>query len=367
MPACSSPEIDSVGMADDDSAATRLLIVRHGAGRGPRQRFRTLRPAYCQQMLDDIAGRWPLLGRRFRQWETGQPLPSLDDVAAVLFLLQDPLAERFPDCFAEAAELASAARDKGIRVINGPECLSNTIKSRQAKLWRRAGFSTPPCFSFGSCTELECLAASIDGPMILKADWEHAQRQMLLVADRSELKRLPAHRIPLPGSLSPLVDVRASYRAVDPDSLFAKYYHKKRAMVFGRHVQSNHVFFSQSPIVGCVSSTFGHYRSVNPIRRLVGRVRCAEHVKADLQYHFSVCEHAEELASAARALGLEFCAIDYSVHADGQLELWEANPHFSLHLWPVEVLAAQRRLAERTPQIHATAAKFFSELVGVKA
>jgi len=66
-------------------------------------------------------------------------------------------------------------------------------------------------------------------------------------------------------------------------------------------------------------------------------------------------------------LGIEFCAIDYSVHADGRIELWEANPHFSLHRWPIAILSRQRKLAQRMHRVHAVAAEFFRDLLEVAA
>lgn len=365
MPACSLSESDAVDRSDQRPPEARLLVVRHGPDRGPQIRMRKLRPPYCQPLFDDINRRWPELAKRLEFWETGRPQPPLDGISAVLFLLQDPLAERFPDCFADAVPLADAARSRGITIVNGPESLSNTIKSRQAEIWRQHGFSTPPCLAFTTLDELHALAERMEGAMILKADREHAQAHMTVVEDRASLTRLPADLIPLPGSLSPLVDTRAGYQTLDPDSPYATHYHKKRAMVFGRHVCHNHVFFAESPIVGCVSSSFGHFRSWNPWRRWVGNVRCRRHIECDLEYHFSSCPHATELATAARALGLEFCAIDYAVHADGSIVLWEANPHFSLHRWPVAVLSGPRKLAERIPRMHQAAARFFGDLVGV--
>jgi hypothetical protein len=284
-------------------------------------------------------------------------------VAAVVFLLQDPLRETHPECFEEAVVLARRARELGTRIVNAPESLSNTIKSTQSRLWRQAGLPTPPCVPFESIDQLHAAATTIDTPMILKADRQHAQKHTLLVQDLESLARIPSRSIPIPGSLSPIVDTRAGYAELDPHSPYATHYHKKRAMVFGNHVRNNHVFFADQPIVGCVSSTFGHFRSLNPIRRAIGNARCRSHVECDLRYHNSQCEEAETLARAASVLGVEFCAIDYSSHADGRIVLWEANPFFSLHRWPVAVLGRQRRLRDRIPNIHETAAHFFRDLL----
>ncbi len=355
------PELDV--RSSTTSETSRVLVVRHGVDRGQRLSFRAIRQAHCQPMFDDIAKRWPKLGSRLSFWETGRSQPDLEDVAAVVFLLQDPLRESFPDCYRDAIELAARARSVGVRLVNPPESMSNTIKTTQSRLWREAGLPTPPCLSFHSIDDLYAAAAEIGTAMIIKSDNEHAQKRMLVAEDFDAVRRLPVERIPIPGALSPIVDTREGFAAIDPLSPYATHYHKKRAMVFGNRVRHNHVFFADQPIVGCVSSTFGHYRSLNPIRRALGNARCRQHVKCDIDFHNSKCDDAEVLAHAAKVLGVEFCAIDYSSKADGSIVLWEANPFFALHPWPVAVLGRQRKLRQRTRNIHEAAADFFRDLL----
>ncbi|MFK8112130.1 MAG: hypothetical protein AB8B91_07995 [Rubripirellula sp.] len=316
-------------------------------------------------MFDDIAQRWPEIGERFDYWETGKPLPPLNDTAAILFQLQDPLLETFPDCYQDALELVEAAEESGTRIINSPVALSNTIKTKQSQIWCQANLPTPRCIPFQSIEQLHQAAFQIDGPMIIKADNLHAQKRTLVPNGFAALQQIPVDQIPIPGSLSPLIDTRSGYAKLDPQSPYATHFHKKRAMVFGDHVQNNHVFFSDRPVVGCMSSTFEHFRRINPIKRYTGNLRCKSHVQCDIDFHYSEPDDARLLSEAARLLGVEFCAIDYSTHADGSIVLWEANPYFSLHRWPITVLGRQRRLQARTPRIHAVAATFLRELLSL--
>ena len=345
------------------ASSSRLLLVRHGRGLGPPIRFRAIRPAQCQPMFDDIRRRYPSLGQCLDYWETGQPLPDLAGVRAVVFLLQDPLRERYPDCYRSASQLAEAAAAAGARLVNPPDSLSNTIKSRQSKLWRDAGIPTPASHSYESIQQLREAVAGLEGPVIIKADTLHAQQRTLICRGIEELNRIAASEVPTPGAVSPLVDTREGYRGLDPESPFATHFHKKRAMVFGRHVCNNHVFFADQPIVGCVSSTFGHFRSINPWRRLRQNAKYEAHLQCDFDYWSSPPEHADLLSRAAAVLGVEFAAIDYSVSADGGVTLWEANPFFSLHRWPYAVLGRRRKLKMRMPRIHDAAAMFFRDLI----
>ena len=345
------------------SERARLLIVRHGRDRGPRIRLRGLRPARYQPMFDDVANRFPKLGRCFRYWETGSPQPNLTDVRAILFVLQDPLQELHPECFQDASALAQRARDADVRMVNPPESLSNTIKSRQAKLWREAGIPTPECIGFSTVDQLREAAKSMDGPFVIKADRLHAQERTVVCQNFDELLRVADDRIPARGVVSPVVDTRRSWQDVSPGTPFATHFHKKRAMVFGDHVCNNHIFFAEQPIVGCVSSTFGHFRSMNPFTRIKNNRRYQSHFDCDFDYWCQEPEKPSLLSRAAKVLGVEFCAIDYSTHADGELVMWEANPFFSLHRWPFDVLGRKRRLPYRMPRVHDTAAMFFRDLM----
>ena len=132
-------------------AGDRVLLVRHGPGRGRTDN-------YLDATLDHICRTDSALAARIVVHETGAPQPSLDGIASVAFLLGDPLRERYPACYAEAEVLAAKARDRGIRIANAPEALSNSIKSVQSRLWRAAGIITPEYRRFASYDELRDLA-----------------------------------------------------------------------------------------------------------------------------------------------------------------------------------------------------------------
>lgn len=342
----------------------RLLIVRHGPDRGPKIRLRRFRLERYQPMFDDILVRYPRLSGRIAYWETGRPMPDLAGVAAIVFVLQDPLRELHPDCFDEASTLATAARTRGIHLVNPPDSLSSTIKSVQSRLWREAGFQTPRCDPFSSVEQLMWMAQETDGPFLIKSDTSHSQHGMLYFDGAAQLSQLPREQIPGCGAFSPLIDTKSGWERIAPGSPYATHYHKKRAMVFGDHVCNNHVFFADQPIVGVTKSTFGHYRNLNPITRFIRNARIRDHLETDFQYWSEPPEAPELFIRATSALGLEMCAIDYSTTSDGEVVLWEANPYFSLHLWPIAVLKHKRRLSQRLPRTHDTAAKFFLDLLG---
>jgi hypothetical protein len=336
-----------------------ILLVRHGARRGPAIRFRKLRAPYFEPCLQDIEQFDPNLRKQLHIWETGNPYPDLDGVRAILFLLQDPLRELYPDCFADAVELAQRAKVRGIRIVNPPEALSNSIKTEQARLWRNAGIETPRVAGFQDANELLSLADVFPFPAIVRSDRLHAQKSMHWCDTREQVDRLDLKTLAYPGSISQFIDTRQGFQAADPNSEWAKYFHKKRALVIGDSVCHAHLFFSTHPIVGSRSCTFGHYRSLNPITRYRKTRACRPHMRMDWAFFEQEPEHAALMVRACRTLGLEIAAIDYSTCADGRAVLWEANPHFALHMWPFNVLEGPRRVRERWQKYHRLMVDYF--------
>jgi len=332
---------DSV--ANESSARGDVLIVRHGSGRG---RDLLILP----QIDEHIAKTRPWLLRRVRVHETGSPPPSLDGIVAILFFLCDPLKENYPDCFDEAVRIADEGRARGIKLLNPPESLSNSMKSRQAVLWQRARIACASARPIRSAADLEPAMAALGLPMILRSDDQHVQVGVRLckrIKHVDEAKRT----LPLPAVALQLIDVRKKWREAAPDNVMARYYHKKRSMVYGDTVLNNHIFFSRSPIVGQSTCTFmKDRRRARKILRSVGigSARWRDTLAADAEYFHSPPEEPELMLRAVSALGLHMAAIDYASLPGGDVVLWEANPYVHLPPWRHAVLAEERHIRERT-------------------
>lgn len=319
-----------------------LLIIIHGEGRG--------RPIWVMDaMLGHTRSVRPDIAARLRVHRTGAPPPSLDSVAVILFYLADPLAAFFPDCYAEARALADEATARGIRVLNDPDALSRTQKSRQTNLWRAAGIRCADSHAFGSAEELRALIDRLVWPQILRDDAHHAQTSCIVCHSREEaLAALP--RMTYPGVALDFIDTRDAAGG-KRDPLYARYFHKKRSFVFGPVVRNNHVFFSESPIVGQSSSTFiaeTHWKR-RALRAIGVRNQELDQALAeDFNYFAAAPEAREQMIHATQVLGLSMAALDYSVAADGSIVFWEANPYFSLPtLTSQKLLPKERRWSER--------------------
>jgi hypothetical protein len=296
-----------------------------------------------------MARRRPALFAQTRVHETGQPLPRLDGVRAVIFWLADPLQELYPEEYAEAAEIARHAGANGARIINPPDALSNTIKSVQARLWQRAGVPCAPCEAFRNRAELEAVIARTTFPAIVRTDLHHAQEQTYVCATADQALKVPSEGRLYPGVVLSFIDTRAGYEATRPGTIWARSFHKKRSFIFGDVVMPNHTLFSDSPVVGLNRSVFRRYKGNRAILGPLAHLRRWHRDALDVDRAFAEAapEHRELFVRANRALGLDFGAVDYSTLADGSVVLWEINPYFSMPVGDKGFLAGPRRLAAR--------------------
>ncbi len=359
-------------------AANKLLIIGSNEPTGrPHHRF-------LAETLDHIESADPALRRSIVAHELEAGEPSLAGIKTILFWLADPLRARFPDRFLQATEIADRAVQAGIRLVNPPLALSNTVKSIQARLWIEGGIPTPSHRVFAT---KEALLAEIDGlqyPVLVKSDQLHFQEGMRLCRDPSDVRRaLRSNKLRAPIATAQFIDTREGYRSTRPGSLWAKFYHKKRAIVFGDVVHPRHVLFSREPIVSLKSTILAPYQKQESKPALAGkpfwrwakallrreprfsRDKLAQQsVAEDNRFFLSPPEAPELLRQACRVLGLETAAIDYSVHANGEIVLWEANPHFAVITPKQFMLPEERMFAERRRRLLEDGQRFFASLVG---
>ncbi len=344
-----------------DRSNGELWIVCHGPGRG-RLRGRA-------QRLAEMSTRDQPWGPRVRVHETGSPPPDVSRARAVVFWLADPLREFYPDCFEEASAIAAAARGAGARVVNPPEALSNTIKSVQAQRWQSAGLPAAAARTFRTRAELDAVLAEASYPAIVRPDRLHAQHSTFYCASLRDARALAPRVEHFPGVVLTFIDTREGYRRSQPETVWARFYHKKRAMVFGDEVVSNHIFFSEHPICGLKRSRFAPYigrgRHWSPLARILPTDRMV--LAIDNSFWRTPPEHVPVLLGATRALDLDIAAIDYSTTADGGVVLWEANPFFEMPKPEDGTMPRERHLDQRIAGFHRAIGRFLATLLGEAA
>jgi len=329
------------------SGTRDILVVVHGEGRGrdvPTGRV----------FMDRLRSTDPAFAARFRFHPTGSVRPSLSGVAVVLFWLGDPLEEKYPECYREAVAIADEARAMGIILLNSPESLCNTTKTRQAHIWERHRLPAARARSVRTPDELVATCRELGGACIVRSDLEHAQRDVMTVRTKAEIARA-AQTCSYPAAVVQMFDIRGEYRlaGASPGDLFGRFHHKARAFVFGDSAMASHLFFSRHLVVGLSNSLFA--REARPRRTLARRFGFrrglfARMIHEDRAYFDNGLLYRKTLVEAVRALGLDFAAVDYSIRPDGSIVLWEANPYFYLPRGEESVLSDERGAVNRVNQ-----------------
>jgi hypothetical protein len=293
-------------------------------------------------VIDHLRLETPTIGFRLRVYETGAPYPDMSSVAAVVFLLGDPLEELYPECHADAMRVYEDAQRRGLAVVNPPTVLGRYRKRDQAARWSALGLPTPPGGAYDNFDGLQSVLANADYPLLLRADADHCMTDIVRVKDRSSAGRLTSSDVPLPGIATPWVDVRRGYPTTGPDRIWGTLYHKMRVYVWGDEVVPDSLYFSRMPTVSLEASMFHQlwereqwarrYLRIRPMRRAWSRLiqrRCwvPDIYEREIEFCRAPVANEKVFKDAAEALGLGFVAFDYSTLADGTPMLWEANPY----------------------------------------
>jgi hypothetical protein len=270
------------------SAARRILAVRQ----------RDWQTGYNAPFLDWVGRRAPAALALFElRYLPDRRSIELDGCAVLVPWLQDPLAERFPAVYREAAALEARARERGIPVVNPVAALSNAIKSRAAAIIRATGLRTPRMVPLADAASLRAAAAELGGPFFVREDRRHGG-PMILVRDSAELDNVPLARFEAPVAVE-YIDVRG------PDGL----YRKRRYLAIGERGVPRHLVVTPGWVVHAED-------------RILTEATIAEEVA----YVSGDDPNHEALQRARRALGLDVVAFDYSIDREGRVVVWEPNP-----------------------------------------
>jgi hypothetical protein len=185
-------------------------------------------------------------------------------------------------------------------------------------------------------------------------------------ATLDDVRRIPAARFAYPGLVLEFIDSRATHRAVVPESVWARYHHRCRSFVFGRHALPGAIYFSEDPIVASGTSVWAGYKGRGRWLEPMALVR-REHrrtVAADVAFARGSSPQPELMQRAANTLSLEYAALDFALKADGGVVFWEANPHPYIPTMRLNSLPLVRQFVWRTPRIYDAIGEFVGDLLG---
>ncbi len=217
--------------------------------------------------------------------------------------LQDPVQAWSPATYRLATRLAAACDRHGVPVVNRVERLANAAKSTGSRRIASAGFRTPRMERITDPEEFRRTLLGIPLPLFVREDEGHGG-PMLRADTEEEAHALPVRSLRRPVAVE-LVDVR------DPaDGLYRKY----------RYV---------------VAGDAGVRQSLHVSREWAARGAATEFTEELRDEEVAYLEGPEtehaRFVAAARALGLDFVAFDYSLDHTGRIVVWEANPFPFLH------------------------------------
>lgn len=198
------------------------------------------------------------------------------------------------------------ARAAGLPIVN-TVAHAHSLHSYYLSAWAQKGV---PCARFQHFSKFEDISLA-PYPLVLRRDGMHRGSGMFLVKNETEARNVIDRQ---------LAAVRRSYpsaHGVLPLNLaieFVKtelsdgYFHKFRSYVVGDEVIPAHFMRSRSAFVNYKDAALW-----------------AQTCEMDETFRMEGEEHPERLLAAARAVGLDVIALDYSRRSDGSYIFWEGN------------------------------------------
>lgn len=214
--------------------------------------------------------------------------------------LQDPVRERHPRLFEEVTRLQEQFDAADVPTINRVENLSHAIKSVGSRMLREAGLHAPRMVRIDDPAAFarDPEAAGMDYPFFVREDQKHGP-PVFLMHSADDLRSVPWERLQHPVAVAYL-DVQSE------DGLYRKY----RGVVVGDQVVPRHMVAARGWFVHAKD------RVMDPAILEEERVFVES---SDLP-------ETESLLRAARHMGLDIFAADYSYDRDGRRIIWEINP-----------------------------------------
>lgn len=248
-----------------------------------------------------------------RDYRMNLPTHIITQYAAVAFFYHDPLHHLYPAVYRYAKQIERLCHENEIHFINTPDSLSNTTKSVQLKLLHENGIPVAQSVAWKHAGDLHVFEEKqqaffirfdnghdsqgqyVQGPFTSVAQW-HKQ------FDESRFK--PGKHLSNLTALA-FIDTQSS------DGLYRKYrsYATPTDAIKGFVCQSDHWYI--------------HGNNAH---------KTEQAYQEQAQYIASpLCSVERALfMRVAQTLALDFCAIDYAYQPNGDIIIWEANPHPAL-------------------------------------
>lgn len=231
----------------------------------------------------------------------------------IAFYYHDPLASLYPKQYAYAKKLASFCLQHGIRLLNQPEALSQSVKSVQLKRLHQAGFRVAQSFPIPNAGSFKQIPPQAY-PLFIRFDAGHDSQGGHVQGPFYSLEALEQEfdaRLFQPGKHTKDILALQWIDTVSPDGLYRKY------RVYATPMSVLKAFIAIAP------DWYVHWDNTtqDDIMRQEDE-QFIESPLSDIEFQL--------FTSVVKTLNLDFCGIDYAYLPSGDIVIWEVNPHPSL-------------------------------------
>lgn len=242
---------------------------------------------------------------------------TIKQYPAVIFYYRDPLKHLYPVVYKYAKKIEKICADNGIRFINTPDSLSLSSKSEQLKMLCDSGYLVSRSFKFTDINELKNIAQQYY-PMFIRNDAGHDSDNLSSEGPFNNFEDILKNCINKSLENCAHLDNKVALQWIDTkspqDGLFRRY----RVFATKTNAITGNIFISKDWFVHCENSF------VNEMSKLENE----NYKKRDLTK-----KEEDFFVKINNILGLDFSAIDYSYTTNGEIVVWEANPHPALSSW----------------------------------
>lgn len=246
----------------------------------------------------------------YKDYDLSITAETIKQYGAVAFYYHDPLASLYPEVYQYAKRIEAICQSANIPFINKPDALSDTIKSVQLNLLREGGFQVAKAYPFTAVHELANIPSK-EYPIFIRIDAGHDSQGNFIQGPFNTFTELQAAYTSF--NLEGETHYQGSVAMQWIDTAKTDGYYRKYRCLATRHdVMRGYTYFSEHWYIhGDVS------------------IKNADANEANMLFASTPMLSTEKafFLKAIKILDFDFCAFDYAYTSDGNIVLWEANPH----------------------------------------
>ena len=235
---------------------------------------------------------------------------TINQYGAVAFYYHDPLASLYPEVYQYAKRIEAICQSANIPFINKPDALSDTIKSVQLNKLRLGGFNVAKAYPFNEVHELANIPSN-EYPIFIRIEAGHDSQGEFVQGPFYTFEELRRAFVPYELASRTHHQGMVAIQFIETEKLNGLY-SKYRCFVTKKNALRAYAYYSKHWYI--------HYDNA---------IKNDETAILNRRYASTPFSN-EELSLFLRAnevLDLDFCAYDYSIKPDGNIVIWEGNPH----------------------------------------